>query len=159
MKISFTLNGQPREVEVEPRRLLADVLRHQMGCYGVHLGCEHGVCGACTVLIDGKSNLSCLTLAPMANGTEIVTIEGLRGPAGELHPLQRSFNQEHGLQCGFCTPGFILASLDLINRLGIPDPQTIRDELSGNICRCTGYVNIVKAVQRAALEMAAEHNS
>lgn len=153
MKIHLTLNGQPREVEVEPRRLLADVLRHQLGMYGVHLGCEHGVCGSCSVLLDGTLTLSCLTLAPQADGADIVTVEGLRQGA-QLHPVQRAFNREHGLQCGFCTPGFIMATVDLLQRIPRPDEATIRSELSGNICRCTGYVNIVKAVQRAAEEMA-----
>jgi carbon-monoxide dehydrogenase small subunit len=153
MKIRFTLNGEPTEVETEPRRLLADVLRHECGMHGVHLACEHGVCGACTVIIDGHTALSCLTLAVQADGAEITTVEGLsRG--GELHPVQRAFHQEHGLQCGFCTPGFIVATVDLLNRIPQPDEATIRSELSGNICRCTGYVNIVKAVKAASVEMA-----
>lgn len=156
MKIRFTLNGEPAEVETEPRRLLADVLRHQCGMYGVHLGCEHGVCGACTVFIDGETALSCLTLAVQADGAEITTVEGLRRRAfgEELHPVQRAFHQEHGLQCGFCTPGFIMATVDLLKRIPEPDEATIRSELSGNLCRCTGYVNIVKAVQAASAEMA-----
>jgi carbon-monoxide dehydrogenase small subunit len=152
MQVQFTLNGKPCKLEVEPRRLLADVLRHQLGMYGVHLGCEHGVCGACTILMDGQTVLSCLTLAVQAEGTSITTIEGLRH--GEtLHPVQEAFHTEHGLQCGFCTPGFIMAVVDLLNRIPEPDEATIRTELSGNLCRCTGYVNIVKAVQRAAVEM------
>ena len=154
MRISFTLNGTPRDLDVEPRRLLADVLRHQLGCYGVHLGCEHGVCGACTVLIDGATALSCLTLAVMADGADVVTVEGLREGDG-LHPVQTAFNTEHGLQCGFCTPGFVVAAADLLRRIPDPDEPTIRSELSGNICRCTGYVNIVKAVQRAAAGLSA----
>ncbi len=152
MRIAMTLNGSLREVEVEPRRLLADVLRHDLGAYGVHLGCEHGGCGACSVLLDGVVVLSCLTLAVQADGADIVTIEGLRR-GEDLHPVQKAFIADHGLQCGFCTPGFIVAAVDLLKRIPAPDEPTIRSELSGNICRCTGYVNIVKAVQRAAAEM------
>ncbi len=152
MRIAMTLNGSRREVEVEPRRLLADVLRHDLGAYGIHLGCEHGACGACSVLLDGVVVLSCLTLAVQADAADIVTIEGLRR-GEDLHPVQKAFIAEHGLQCGFCTPGFIVAAVDLLKRIPAPDEPTIRSELSGNICRCTGYVNIVKAVQRAAAEM------
>jgi carbon-monoxide dehydrogenase small subunit len=156
MTIRFILNGEPTEVEIEPRRLLADVLRHQCGMYGVHLGCEHGVCGACTVFIDGETALSCLVLAAQVDGAEITTVEGLRGRAfgEELHPVQRAFHKEHGLQCGFCTPGFIMAAVDLLKWVPEPDEATIRSALSGNLCRCTGYVNIVKAVKAASAEMA-----
>lgn len=156
MKIRFTLNGQPVEVETEPRRLLADVLRHQCGMYSVHLGCEHGVCGACTVFVDGETALSCLVLAVQVDGAALMTVEGLRGRARgeELHPVQRAFHQEHGLQCGFCTPGFIMAAVDLLRRVPEPDEATIRSELSGNLCRCTGYVNIVKAVKAASAALA-----
>ncbi len=153
MRIALSVNGSKREVDVEPRRLLADVLRHDLGLYGVHLGCEHGGCGACTILMDDAAVLSCLTLAVQAEGAEIVTIEGLRR-GKDLHPVQKAFIAEHGLQCGFCTPGFILAAVDLLKRIPDPDEQTVRSELAGNICRCTGYVNIVKAVQRAGAEMA-----
>ncbi len=158
MRIAMTVNGRMREVDVEPRRLLADVLRHDLGFYGVHLGCEHGACGACSVIMDGAVVLSCLTLAVQADRAEIVTIEGLRR-GEDLHPIQKAFIAEHGLQCGFCTPGFIVAVADLLRRIPDPDEQTIRSELSGNICRCTGYVNIVKAVQRAAAEMAGGKSS
>jgi carbon-monoxide dehydrogenase small subunit len=149
-RIRLTVNGAAQEVDVEPRRLLADVLRHQLGRYGVHLACEHGACGACSVMIDGRLTLSCLVLAVQADGASITTIEGLAGADGSLHPVQRAFNEEHGLQCGFCTPGFILAAVDLLERIPDPDEATIRSELSGNLCRCTGYTNIVKAVRTAA---------
>ena len=147
--VHLTVNGAPHDLDVEPRRLLADVLRHRLGMYGVHLGCEHGACGACSVLMDGELVLSCLMLAVQADGARIITIEGL-APGAQLHPLQKAFNEEHGLQCGFCTPGFILAAADLLTRITDPDEATIRAELSGNICRCTGYTNIVKAVARAS---------
>lgn len=152
MRIAMRLNGSSRTLEVEPRRLLADVLRHDLGMYGVHLGCEHGACGSCSVLMDGAVTLSCLTLAVQADGADIVTVEGLRD-GQNLHPVQRAFIADHGLQCGFCTPGFIVAAVDLLKRVPEPDEATIRSELSGNICRCTGYVNIVKAVQYAAEKM------
>jgi carbon-monoxide dehydrogenase small subunit len=149
-RIRLTVNGASHELEVEPRRLLADVLRHQVGTHGVHLACEQGACGACSVRLDGRLTLSCLTLAVQADGAEITTIEGLAGPNGELHPVQRAFHEEHGLQCGFCTPGFVLAAADLLERVPEPDEATIRSELSGNLCRCTGYTNIVNAVRTAA---------
>jgi carbon-monoxide dehydrogenase small subunit len=147
--LHLTVNGAAHDLEVEPRRLLADVLRHRLGLYGVHLGCEHGACGACSVVMDGELVLSCLTLAVQAEGASIVTIEGLAHER-ELHAVQKAFNQEHGLQCGFCTPGFIVAAADLLGRIADPDEATIRSELSGNICRCTGYTNIVKAVRSAS---------
>jgi aerobic carbon-monoxide dehydrogenase small subunit len=147
--VHLTVNGAPHDLDVEPRRLLADLLRHRLGMYGVHLGCEHGACGACSVLMDGELVLSCLMLAVQADGARIITIEGLAQGA-QLHPLQKAFNEEHGLQCGFCTPGFILAAADLLTRITDPDEATIRAELSGNICRCTGYTNIVKAVAKAS---------
>lgn len=152
MEIELNVNGQIRKVDVEDRRLLADVLRHDLGLYGVHLGCEHGVCGACTVLVDGRVARSCLMLAVQAEGHEITTIEGL-GADGEMHPVQEAFHEAHGLQCGFCTPAFVLSVVDYLDRNGSTDEQTIREELSGNICRCTGYVNIVEAVRRAASEV------
>jgi aerobic carbon-monoxide dehydrogenase small subunit len=149
-RIGLTVNGMAHEVDVEPRRLLADVLRHQLGTYGVHLACEQGACGACSVSMDGRLTLSCLVLAVQADGARITTIEGLAGAGGRLHPVQRAFNEEHGLQCGFCTPGFIMAAADLLERIPDPDEATIRSELSGNLCRCTGYTNIVKAVRTAS---------
>ena len=150
MRVRLTVNGVRNEVEVEPRRLLADVLRHRLGCHGVHLACEQGACGACSVKVDGRLTLSCLMLAAQADGAQITTIEGLAGADGTLHPVQRAFNEEHGLQCGFCTPGFILAVTDLLERIPDPEEETIRRELSGNLCRCTGYTNIVKAVRTAS---------
>ena len=150
MRVRLTVNGAVHEVDVEPRRLLADVLRHELGMHGVHLACEQGACGACSVMLDGRLTLSCLVLAVQADGSLITTIEGLAASDGALHPMQRAFNEEHGLQCGFCTPGFILAVTDLLERITDPDDETIRSELSGNLCRCTGYTNIVKAVGAAA---------
>jgi carbon-monoxide dehydrogenase small subunit len=160
MRIRCLVNDVPRELEVEPRRLLADVLRHDLDLHGVHLGCEHGVCGACTVEVDGELVLSCLTFAYQVDGARVRTVEGLTPhpspppPVGErgegLHPVQVAFNQEHGLQCGFCTPGFVLAATDLLRRHPDPDEATIRRELSGNLCRCTGYTHIVAAVRTAA---------
>lgn len=146
--ISVTLNGVRRTVNVEPRRLLSDVLRHDLGCYGVHVGCEHGACGACTVRVDGQTALSCLTLAVQMDGRSIGTIEGMARD-GRLHPVQVAFHEEHGLQCGYCTPGLVLAVDDLLSRIPDPDEDVIRQELSGNLCRCTGYTNIVKAVRKA----------
>ena len=144
------VNGDPLEVEVEPRRLLADVLREDAHLYGTHLGCEHGVCGACTVLVDGEPVRSCLMLAVQADGAEITTVEGL-APDGALHPLQEAFREHHALQCGFCTPGFLMTALHLLGeRPDLDDEEEIRTALSGNLCRCTGYSNIVDAVRDAA---------
>ena len=144
------VNGDPLEVEVEPRRLLADVLREDAHLYGTHLGCEHGVCGACTVLVDGEPVRSCLMLAVQADGAEITTVEGLSQNGG-LHPLQEAFREHHALQCGFCTPGFLLTALHLLGeRPDLDDEEEIRTALSGNLCRCTGYSNIVDAVRDAA---------
>jgi len=152
---TLTVNGTGCTLQLEPRRLLADVLRHDLGFYGVRLGCEHGACGACSVRMDGRLTLSCLVLAVTADGSTIQTVEGLaRG--GRLHPVQRAFHEEHGLQCGFCTPGFLMAAQDLLERIPDPDPDTIRRELSGNLCRCTGYTNIVKAVHLAGRLMREE---
>ena len=149
MPIRLTVNEKVHELDVDPRWLLADVLRHKLGCYGVHLGCEHGSCGSCTVLLEGRTALACCTLAVQADGFRITTIEGLASH-GELHSVQRAFHIEHGLQCGFCTPGFVLAACDLLKRIPNPDDETVRSELSGNLCRCTGYTNIVKAVRTAS---------
>jgi carbon-monoxide dehydrogenase small subunit len=145
-----TVNGRPLEADVEPRRLLADVLREDAHLYGTHLGCEHGVCGACTVLVDGEPVRSCLMLAVQADGAEITTVEGL-APDGALHPLQEAFREHHALQCGFCTPGFLMTALHLLReRPDIEDEAEIREALAGNLCRCTGYSNIVDAVRDAA---------
>ena len=150
VRIRLKVDGTAHHVEVEPRRLLADVLRHQLGKHGVHLACEQGACGACSVMVDGRLTLSCLVLAVQVDGSEVTTIEGLARADGTLHPVQRAFHEEHGLQCGFCTPGFIVAVTDLLERVPDPDEETIRSELSGNLCRCTGYTNIVKAVRTAS---------
>jgi carbon-monoxide dehydrogenase small subunit len=150
-KISITLrlNGAEHTANVEPRRSLVDFLRHDVGLVGTHVGCEHGVCGACTVLLDGRTVRSCLLFAAQADGCELTTIEGI-GTEGELHPLQVAFHQHHALQCGFCTPGMILAALELLRDNAEPSDEEIRAGLSGNLCMCTGYVNIVRAVRTAA---------
>lgn len=148
MIVTLNVNGVEHDLAVEPRRLLSDVLRNDLGLTGTHLGCEHGVCGACTVLVDGLPARSCLTLAAQAEGCEITTIEGLGSP-GDLHPVQQAFSDAHGLQCGFCTPGFVLTVCELVGRSADMNDAEVREELSGNICRCTGYVNIVKAVRLA----------
>jgi len=150
-KISITLklNGAEHTANVEPRRSLVDFLRHDLGLVGTHVGCEHGVCGACTVLLDGRTVRSCLLFAAQADGCELTTIEGI-GTEGELHPLQVAFHQHHALQCGFCTPGMILAALELLRDNAEPSDEEIRAGLSGNLCMCTGYVNIVRAVRAAA---------
>jgi aerobic carbon-monoxide dehydrogenase small subunit len=148
------VNGEPLELEVEPRRLLADVLREDAHLFGTHLGCEHGVCGACTVLVDGEPVRSCLMLAVQADGAEITTVEGLSTGSGGLHPLQEAFREHHALQCGFCTPGFLLTALHLLReRPEVDDEAEIREALAGNLCRCTGYSNIVDAVRDAAERM------
>jgi carbon-monoxide dehydrogenase small subunit len=148
MRIALTVNGTEHELDVEPRRLLSDVLRQDLGLHGVHLGCEHGVCGACTVLLDGEPSRSCIMLAAMAEGHEVTTVEGLGDPE-RPHPVQEAFAEAHGLQCGFCTPGFVVAVSELAPRSAQMSDEEVREELSGNICRCTGYVNIVRAVRIA----------
>ncbi|MFL6190033.1 MAG: (2Fe-2S)-binding protein [Actinomycetes bacterium] len=149
-RVSMSVNGRSIEAEIEPRRLLADFLREDAHLYGTHLGCEHGVCGACTILLDGEPVRSCLLLAVQADGAELTTVEGLAGDDG-LHPLQEAFSEHHALQCGFCTPGFLLTSLYLIREHpDLDDDDEIREALSGNLCRCTGYQNIVASVLRAA---------
>ena len=147
--IRLTVNGTAFEREVEPRRLLADFLREDLGLIGTHVGCEHGVCGACTILLDGDSARSCLTLAVQADGSEVETVEGL-GTVDALHPLQRAFREHHALQCGFCTPGMLMAALDLLRKHPSPSEREVREGLSGNLCRCTGYEHIVRAVRAAA---------
>lgn len=146
--ITLTVNGVTKTVTVEPRRLLADVLRHEFGCYGVHFGCSHGACGCCTVQVADEPRLSCLAFAAQCDGMTIVTIEGMASRDG-LHPLQQAFIAEHGLQCGYCTPGFIMALAPFIERAQEPTDEEIRQAMSGNICRCTGYHGIVAAVRRA----------
>ena len=147
--IRVTVNGTAFERAVEPRRLLADFLREDLGLTGTHVGCEHGVCGACTVLLDGDSARSCLTLAVQADGAQVETVEGL-GTVDALHPLQQAFREHHALQCGFCTPGMLMTALDFLRKHPSPTEEAIRDGLSGNLCRCTGYEHIVRAVRAAA---------
>ncbi len=148
LTISLTVNGQKHEVLVEPRTSLADVLRESLMLTGTHVGCEHGVCGACTILLDNTPVRSCITLAASADGREVTTIEGLSGPLPDA--LREAFSAEHGLQCGFCTPGMVIAAADLLARKPGITPSEIRHEMSGNLCRCTGYSGIVKAISRAA---------
>jgi carbon-monoxide dehydrogenase small subunit len=156
--VALTVNGRAIRKTVEARRTLADFLREDLNLTGTHLGCEHGACGACTVLIDGAPARSCLTLAAQAEGTSIRTVEGLasQGPEGEkLHPVQSAFKRHHALQCGFCTPGFLTAAVALLEEIPDPSEAQVREYLSGNICRCTGYQFIVDAVLSAAQEIRA----
>ena len=155
--VSFTVNGVAHELALEPRELLVYVLRERLGLTGTVVGCDTSSCGACTVLLDGESVKSCTLLALQADGREVSTIEGLAGEGGELHALQEAFHQHHGLQCGYCTPGMIMASAGLIAEADGPlDEHAVREGLEGNLCRCTGYHNIVKAVQQAASEMSSQ---
>jgi aerobic carbon-monoxide dehydrogenase small subunit len=153
-RLELRVNGEQRSLELEPRTLLVHALRDGLGLTGAHIGCDTSQCGACTVLLDGRAVKSCTVLALQTAGSEVTTIEGL-APDGELHPLQRAFIEQHGLQCGFCTPGMILTSLDLLSRDGDPDEDTIRHALRGNLCRCTGYEPIVDAVRAAAAALRA----
>jgi carbon-monoxide dehydrogenase small subunit len=160
--IRVTVNGTAYERSVEPRLLLSDFLRHELHLTGTHVGCEHGVCGACTVLVGGESVRSCLMFAVQADGAEITTVEGLASPStgiphpedADLHPIQAAFREAHGLQCGFCTPGILLTLVPFLRDHPTPDERQIREILSGNLCRCTGYQNVVKAAQLAAERMA-----
>ena len=147
LKISVVVNGVRHEEVVEPRLLLADFLRHTLGLTGTHVGCEHGVCGACTIMVDGSSMRACLMLAVQADGCEIQTVEGL-GTMENMNPLQQAFQDCHALQCGFCTPGMLMTCTDMLKKYPLNTDDEIRDGLSGNICRCTGYVHIVEAVRR-----------
>jgi len=148
--ISVTVNGERYERAVEPRLLLSDFLRHELGLTGTHVGCEHGVCGACTILFDGEPARSCIMLAAQADGHHLQTIEALAKPDGALNPLQSAFRECHGLQCGFCTPGILMTMTAFLREHPKPSETEIRHALSGNLCRCTGYQHIVEAVQRAA---------
>ena len=152
MRLTLTVNDQQREDEVEPRMLLVHYLRDVAGLTGTHVGCETSLCGACTVLVDGNAVKSCTVLAVQAEGARITTVEGLAHD-GQLHPVQEGFWEEHGLQCGYCTPGMIMASVDLLSRNPNPLEAEIRHALEGNLCRCTGYQHIIKAVQYAANKM------
>ncbi len=148
--VSLTVNGVRHDINIAPRRLLSDALRHDIGLTGTHVGCEHGVCGACTVLVDGKPMRSCLMLAVAAQDYDITTVEGLAQPDGSLGPVQQAFKDCHGLQCGFCTPGFLTTITAGLEENPNPTEDEAREMISGNICRCTGYQNIVKSVLRAA---------
>jgi carbon-monoxide dehydrogenase small subunit len=151
--IELTVNGKPYMGQAEARVTLADFLRDELDLTGTHLGCEHGVCGACTVLVDGQAVRSCLMLAVQAEGHEVRTVEGLASQDGTLHPIQEAFSNDHALQCGFCTPGFLMAIAEYLSEEPDPTEEDIRKRLSGNLCRCTGYQNIVKAVSDAAKHM------
>jgi 2-furoyl-CoA dehydrogenase 2Fe-2S iron sulfur subunit len=153
-RVSLTLNGRKTSGHAEPRMLLSDFLRHVLGATGTHVGCEHGVCGCCTVLIDGTAVRSCLTLAIQAEGREITTVEALAGPNGKLSPLQQAFQNNHALQCGFCTPGILMSFSDFLARHPHPSEAEIVDVLSGHLCRCTGYAGIVSAVLEATSRQA-----
>lgn len=148
--ISLTVNGQVRTGAAEPRRSLVDFLRMDLGLTGTHVGCEHGVCGACTVLLNGRTIRACLLFALQANGQAVITVEGLASEENELHPLQQAFHEQHALQCGFCTPGMLLSALELLRDNPAPTEAEVRSGLGGNLCMCTGYVNIVRAVLAAA---------
>jgi carbon-monoxide dehydrogenase small subunit len=156
-EIALTVNGVHRTARAPARRLLSDLLRHDLGLTGTHVGCEHGVCGCCTVLLDGEPVRSCLMFAVTASGHEITTVEGLAAPDGTMSPVQRAFQECHGLQCGFCTPGFLCTVTALLRDNPAPTEDEVIEGISGNLCRCTGYQNIIKAVHRAAeLSPAAE---
>jgi aerobic carbon-monoxide dehydrogenase small subunit len=148
-QLSLAVNGEPYEVQVEARWLLSDVIRHVVGLTGTHVGCEHGVCGCCTVLVDGNPVRSCLMLAVQAEGAEIETVEGLAEDSGELHPLQESFRRHHGLQCGFCTPGFLMSSLPIYKHAAEMTDEELREAIGGQLCRCTGYAGILAAIRGA----------
>jgi carbon-monoxide dehydrogenase small subunit len=151
--VDMTVNGERRHGVVEPRKTLADFLREDCSLTGTHLGCEHGVCGACTVMLDGSAVRSCLMFAVQAHGHEVITVEGLAGPDNELNAVQAAFRSEHGLQCGFCTPGFVVSATALLQENPDPSDDDIRQGLSGNLCRCTGYQGILRAVRVAAQSM------
>ncbi len=150
--VTLTVNGRPVTADVDARTLLVQMLRENLHLTGTHIGCDTSQCGACVVHVDGKAVKSCTTFAVQCQGADVVTIEGL-AKDGKLHPMQEAFREHHGLQCGFCTPGMIMAAVDIVNRKGAVDEATIREELEGNICRCTGYHNIVKAVEAGAQAM------
>jgi aerobic carbon-monoxide dehydrogenase small subunit len=153
VSLSFTVNGKGATADVDPRTLLVDFIRNHLTLTGTHVGCDTGQCGACTVLIDGNAVKACTILAAQANGSKITTIEGVAAANGDLHPMQAAFKDCHGLQCGFCTPGMVMSALDLVARHPNADEATIRAQLEGNLCRCTGYQNIVKAVAQGAAAM------
>ena len=154
--IALAVNGVRHEVEVETRMTLADCLRHRLRLTGTHLGCEHGVCGACTVLVDGQAVRSCLMLAVQAERAEVTTVEGIAGAGGALHPLQEAFRDRHGLQCGFCTPGILMTLMEFLDENPAPTEAEVREAISGNLCRCTGYQGIVAAALDAAARLRGE---
>ncbi|MDX1377249.1 MAG: (2Fe-2S)-binding protein [Anaerolineales bacterium] len=151
--VTITINDKEYKSEIEPRMLLSDFLRHELGLTGTHVGCEHGVCGACTIMFDGESMRSCLIFAVQADGHSITTVEGLASDKDNLHPLQESFWEKHGLQCGYCTPGILMTMVPFLKENPDPTEDEIRHALSGNLCRCTGYQNIVDAVKLASEKM------
>ncbi|MFQ5668605.1 MAG: (2Fe-2S)-binding protein [Candidatus Binatia bacterium] len=153
-QVRLTVNGKPYQAMVEPRTTLVDLLRGELALTGTHVGCEHGVCGACTILWNGKAVRSCIMLAVQADGAELMTVEGLSHD-GQLHPIQEAFMEEHGLQCGFCTPGFLMSVYELLAGNPNPSDEEIKETLGGHICRCTGYESIVKSVQTAARKLRA----
>ena len=154
-EVTLTVNGRKRSATVEPRMLLVDFLRHELGMTGTHIGCEHGVCGACTILLDGRTARSCLHFAVAVDGAEIDTVEGIASQ-DQLHPIQEAFHQHHALQCGYCTPGFLMTTIEFLKQNPNPDEAAIRRALTNNICRCTGYTNIIKAVAAAAAALQAQ---
>ena len=158
MKITLTINDKNYKRDVEPRMLLSDFLRHELGLTGTHVGCEQGVCGACTVLLDGQPIRSCLLFAVQANGRKLATVEGLAESQTDLHPIQEAFWEAHGLQCGFCTPGFLMTLVPFIAENPNPSEAEIREAISGNLCRCTGYQHIVQAVKLAAQKVHGAEN-
>ncbi|MBV9354797.1 MAG: (2Fe-2S)-binding protein [Chloroflexi bacterium] len=158
VQIRVNVNGQAYDGLVEPRRLLSDFLRDDLSLTGTHVGCEHGVCGACTVLLEGETVRSCLMFAVQANGANVMTVEGL-AHGDELHPIQQAFWEEHGLQCGFCTPGFLMTTYELLQKTRAPSDTEIRDAIAGNLCRCTGYQTIVRSVRAAAEKLALEESA
>jgi aerobic carbon-monoxide dehydrogenase small subunit len=153
--VTIQINGRKRSANIPPRLLLSDCLRHKMGMPGTHVGCEHGVCGSCTVIVDGRATRSCLMFAVQADGCEVTTVEGLsKGDA--LHPIQEAFWEEHGLQCGFCTPGMLMAAHELLTHTPDPSDDEIREAISGNLCRCTGYTYIINAIRSAGAKLRAQ---
>jgi len=149
LPVRLRVNGRDYEGACEPRKLLVDFIREDLRLTGTHVGCEHGICGACTILLDGRTVRACLMFAVQADGAELMTVEGM-AQDGELHPIQQAFSDQHGLQCGFCTPGILITVYEFLQRHEKPSESAIREALAGNLCRCTGYVNIVKAVQQVA---------
>jgi aerobic carbon-monoxide dehydrogenase small subunit len=153
VRVSMTVNGKPATAEVEERTLLVEFIRNELRLTGTHVGCDTAQCGACTIHLNGRAVKSCNMLAMQAEGANLLTIEGVAKPDGTLHPMQEAFREHHGLQCGFCTPGMIMSAIDLVKVHPNPSEETIRAELDGNLCRCTGYHNIVKAIKAAAAKM------